>query len=589
MAEERVQRRLAAILAADVVGYSKMMGQDEAGTLARLKALRSEFLHPKIAEYGGRIVKTTGDGTLIEFGSAVDAVSHAVNVQRGLAERNAKLPEDRQIHLRLGINVGDIIIDGDDIYGDGVNVAARLEPLADPGGICVSARVHDYVGDRLDLSFDDLGRQSMKNIAEPVQVYRILLAGNPPTSAAESPRSLPLPEKPSIAVLPFENMSGDAEQEYFADGIAEDIITALSRFRWFFVIARNSSFTYKGAAVDVTQVARELGVHYVLEGSVRKAASRVRITAQLIDATNGRHVWAERFDRDLQDIFAVQDEITSAITAAVGPEFVSAEAQRTERKSPESFDSWDYAMRGNFHLWRISWDDVELAKGLFQTAIELDPKSTLALTGLALAYTWQSVFGWTEDLAQVRERAFELAQRAVASDPRDAWAHAISGYIHTLRRQSEAAIRSLNRALELNPNLAFAEGILGLAYTHKGDSDNSLRHVANADRLSPRDPARIVWRMAYSWCAFITGDYERAVQYSRQNIEENPSYPTPWRHLAASLGQLGRLDEARAAVAELLRLVPGTTVDHTVRRAPISHPGHLERFAEGLRKAGLPE
>ncbi len=404
-----------------------------------------------------------------------------------------------------------------------------------------------------------------------------------------TPEPLPLPDKPSIAVLPFENMSGDPEQEYFSDGITEDIITALSRFHWFFVIARNSSFTYKGEAVNVKRVAHELGVQYVLEGSVRKAGNRVRITAQLVDALTGRHVWAERYDRELYDIFEVQDEITSAITAAVGPEFVSAEGQRSERKAPEKFDAWDYAMRGNFHLWRISKDDVEQATELFRTAIDLDPKSMLALSGLALAYTWQSVFGWIQDVAQVRERASDLAQRAVASDPRDAWAHAVSGYIHTLRRQSEAAIHSLTRALELNPNLAFAEGMLGLAFSHKGEPDEALAHVAKADRLSPNDPARVVWGASYSWCAFITKDYERAVQHCRKTIEDNPTYPTPWRHLVASLGHLDRLDEAREAVAELLRLVPGTTVEHTFRSSPIGHHDHLELFVEGLRKAGLPE
>ncbi len=436
------------------------------------------------------------------------------------------------------------------------------------------------------FEFDDLGPQEVKNIAEPVRAFQIRSRGD---RAVTSDEPLALPDKPSIAVLPFENMSGDPEQEYFADGIAEDIITALSRFRWFFVIARNSSFTYKGGAVDVKQVARELGVRYVLEGSVRKAANRVRITAQLIDATSGRHLWAERYDRDLQDIFAVQDEITSAITAAVGPEFVSAEAERAERKAPENFDSWDYAMRGNFHLWRISKDDIEQAKELFQAAIDLDPKSTLALIGLALAHTWQSAFGWTEDVAYDRERAFELAQRAIASDARDAWAHTISGYIQSLRRQTEAGIRSLNRALELNPNLAFAEGMLGLAYAMKGEIDTALLHVANADRLSPSDPARVVWRVSYSWCALITEDYEHAVQYCRENIEENPTYPTPWRHLVSSLGQLGRADEAREAVAELLRLVPGTTVEHTLGTAPTSRQDQLDLYIDGLRKAGLPE
>ncbi|MEJ2122368.1 MAG: adenylate/guanylate cyclase domain-containing protein [Alphaproteobacteria bacterium] len=385
MAEERVQRRLAAILAADVVGYSRMMGRDEAGTLARLKSLRADFLHPKVAEYGGRIVKTTGDGTLIEFGSAVDAVSHAVDVQRGMAERNAGLPEGEQIWLRLGINVGDIIIDGDDIYGDGVNVAARLEALAEPGGVCISDRVHDYVGDRLDIACEDLGRQTVKNIAEPVHVYRIRLGDVEATSTSGPQGTLPLPDKPSIAVLPFEDLSADRDQEYFADGIAEDIITALSRNRGVFVIARNSSFTYKGAAVDVKRIGQQLGVRYVLEGSVRKAGNRVRITAQLIDAASGNHVWAERYDRELEDIFAVQDEITQNIVAALGSEVASAEIQRARRKDPSSLDAWDYTMRATWHFARATHEDMGEARRLALRAIELDSGNAAAFSILAFA------------------------------------------------------------------------------------------------------------------------------------------------------------------------------------------------------------
>ena len=340
MAEERVQRRLAAVVSADVVGYSAMMGRDEAGTLARLKALRAEFLHPKVAEYGGRIVKTTGDGTLIEFPSAVDAVQHAIDVQSGLAERNAGMPEDQKIRLRLGINVGDIIIDGDDIFGDGVNVAARLEAMAEPGGICISSRVYEYVGDRLGATFDNLGPQQFKNIAEPVLAYRVQMAGNP-TEATAAPAStdqpLKVPGKPSIAVLPFANMSGDPAQEHFSDGITEDIITELSRIRWFFVTARNSSFSFKGQSPDVRQVARELGVRYVLEGSVRKAGNRLRVTAQLIDGDTGNHVWAERYDRELEDIFAVQDEITFAITGRLQPEIDRAECERVRSRPPRTW------------------------------------------------------------------------------------------------------------------------------------------------------------------------------------------------------------------------------------------------------------
>ena len=347
MAEERVQRRLAAILAADVVGYSRLMGKDEAGTRARFNSHLHELIEPTIASLSGRIVKTTGDGLLVEFGSVVDAVECAVEIQKGMVERNADETDDRRFAFRIGINLGDVIIEEDDIHGDGVNIAARLEGLADPDGICISGTVFDQVGKKLEHTYDDLGEQFVKNIIEPVRTYRIRIDGGVATLTSakqDDSQPLPLPDKPSIAVLPFENMSGDPEQEYFADGISEDIITALSKFNWFFVIARNSSFTYKGRTVDVKQVANELGVQYVLEGSVRRAGNRVRISAQLIDALSGRHLWAERYDRELTDIFAVQDEITEAITGAVAPSFVSAEARRIERRHPESLDAWERAV-----------------------------------------------------------------------------------------------------------------------------------------------------------------------------------------------------------------------------------------------------
>jgi adenylate cyclase len=394
MAEERVQRRLAAILAADVVGYSRLMEADEAGTFDRLKALRRELFEPKAKRYGGRIFKTTGDGALVEFKSAADALDAAIDIQRALAERNNVLSEEERIQLRIGISLGDVIVEGSDLYGNGVNVAARMEGLAEPGGICISANVHEHVRSGTEFSFDDLGAQEVKNIAEPVRAYTVRIGLSKPTKSAEP---LPLPDKPSIAVLPFQNMSGDPEQEYFSDGIAEDIITALSRFGWFFVIARNSSFSYKGTSPDVRRIAHELGVQYVLEGSVRKAANRVRITAQLIDAISGHHIWAERYDRELDDIFAVQDEITKEIAGTVAPSFVSAEARRVERKAPEHFDAWDYAIRGNWHLWHFSPAGVAEAKQLFAKAIELDPNSSIALCGTAFALQNDVFFGRTDD------------------------------------------------------------------------------------------------------------------------------------------------------------------------------------------------
>jgi TolB-like protein/class 3 adenylate cyclase len=395
MSEERVERRLAAILAADVAGYSRLMGADEEGTLAALKAIRRDLFDLKIKEHRGRIVKTTGDGMLVEFASVVDAVRCAVEVQREMAERNADVPADRRIDFRVGINVGDIISDDNDIYGDGVNVAARLEALAEPGGICVSRVVRDQVRDKLDFTFDDKGDQQVKNIARPVRVYRVGARPSGPP-AGETPAlqaALSLPEKPSIAVLPFQNLSGDPEQEYFADGIVEDIITALSRNRAFFVISRSTTFTYKGPAVDVAKVARELGVRYVLEGSVRRAGNRVRITAQLIDAASGHHLWADRYDRELADVFAVQDEIAQTIIGELAPGIIAAEMQQARRKDPSQLDAWERTMRAHWHIRRFTREDLAEARLLLEEAIELDSANPMALSDLSFANHFEAVFG----------------------------------------------------------------------------------------------------------------------------------------------------------------------------------------------------
>ncbi len=390
MPPERVERKLAAVLAADVAGYSRLMGADEEGTLARLKAHRAEVIDPKIAEHRGRVVKTTGDGILIEFSSVVDAVRCATEVQRAMAERNAEIPDVKRIEFRVGINLGDIIIDGSDIHGDGVNIAARLEGIANPGTTYISDSSYQQVRDKLAIDFEDMGEHQLKNIARPVRVYRVQLGGTP---ANESP-TLALPDKPSIAVLPFQNMSGDPEQEYFADGIVEEIITALSRMRWLFVIARNSSFVYKAKAIDVKQVGRELGVRYVLEGSVRKAANRVRITGQLVDTTKGAHLWADRFDGGLDDIFDLQDQVTASVVGAIAPTLEKAEIERAKRKPTESLDAYDYYLRGmaNVHLWTKEANSEALR--LFYKAIELDPDFASAYGMAAWCYAWRKWNGW---------------------------------------------------------------------------------------------------------------------------------------------------------------------------------------------------
>jgi adenylate cyclase len=383
LGRERVERRLAAILSADVAGYSRLIGVDEEGTLAQLKAYRRESIDPKIAEHRGRIVKTTGDGLLVEFASVVDALRCATEMQAAMGERNAAVPADGRIKFRVGIHMGDIVVEEDDIFGDGVNIAARLEGLAEPGGICVSARVQEDAAGKLDLAFEDIGEQQLKNISRPVRVFRVAAKCSLPQP--EAPTALPLPDKPSVAVLPFTNMSADPEQEFFADGIAEDIITALSRYPSLFVIARNSCFTYKGRAVDVKQVGRELGVRYVLEGSLRKSGNRIRVTAQLVEAETGNHLWAERYDRDLADIFAVQDEITEAVTIAIAPAIADAEQQRAMRKPPGSLDAWATYQRGLWHVNKASADDNALAQKFFQQAIDLDPNFSGGYKGIAIA------------------------------------------------------------------------------------------------------------------------------------------------------------------------------------------------------------
>jgi adenylate cyclase len=591
MAEQRAQRRLAAILAADVVAYSRLMRADETGTLAQLNAIRRDLLDPKIAEYGGRIVKTTGDGILIEFPSAVDAIQHAVDVQQAMAQHNDTLPDDRRMDIRMGINVGDVIVEGDDLFGDGVNVAARLEGLAEPGGICVSGSAYEQVRDKLQIVFEDLGEQTVKNIDRPVQAYRVSPHSGDPkgNTGTEDKAPLPLPDKPSIAVLPFDNMSGDPEQEYFADGIAEDLITALSRFRWFFVIARNSSFTYKGKAVDVKQVAAELGVQYVIEGSVRKAANRVRITAQLIEADSGRHVWAERYDRDLSDIFEVQDEITTAITGTVGPSFAAAEAQRVSRKAPENLDAWDLAMRATAHISRTNNADLGEAKRLFREAIAHDPEGSYAYSGLAMAYMREAGAGLAVDITGSRDEARAAANRALELDDQDAWAQLALAWVHHASQNNDLARTACVRALELNPNLAAAEGLLGLVCAHLGQADEAKSHIEKAVRLSPQDPSLPFWNLAYVIAELVADNPEGYLAKAKYLTERSPNFVIGWRHLAAGFANLGRFEEAKSAVASALALIPTDTLTSVRESVPVTDLSARDRYLIGLREAGYPE
>jgi adenylate cyclase len=548
---ERVERRLAAILAADVAGYSRLMGEDEAGTLARLRAHRRELIDPKVAEHKGRIVKTTGDGILIEFPSVVEAVACAIAVQDGIAERNVAIPEHHRIVFRVGINLGDLIVEDDDIHGDGVNVAARLEGLAGPGEICVSAAVREQVSNRLDCAFDDLGEQALKNISRAVRVYRVRAAGAP--SAVEAApvliSALPLPDKPSIAVLPFQNMSGDPEQEYFADGMVEDIITELSRIRWLFVIARNSSFTYKDAkAIDLKQVGRELGVRYLLEGSVRKGGNRVRINAQLIDAVSGAHVWADRYDRDLRDIFEVQDEITATVAGIIEPALADAEQQRVLRKPPEHLDAWEAYQRGVWHFNKYTAEDNQIALGFFRQAIGRDPNFAPGHYGYALALQWDIWYFSERPFSEVQGLARDEARIAVSLDDKDAMAHAVLAHIMMWGSEWEAAISEARTALSLNPNSAFVISMLGCVLGFGGYHDEALRRIQQAMRASPHDPLMWLWTMWAAGIQFFASKYEASLDTYNQLARLRPEWKQVHIWIASCLAMLGRLSEARATV-----------------------------------------
>ena len=583
LSTERVERRLAAILAADVAGYSRLIGQDEAGTLARLRALRRELIDPKIAEHKGRIVKTTGDGILIEFPSVVEAVACAVSVQRGMALRNAASAQDQRIEFRVGINLGDIIVEDGDIHGDGVNVAARLEGLAEPGGICASGTVRDHIGDRLDCTFEDIGDQSLKNIARPVRVYRVRADRVAAPAAGPAPA---LPDKPSIAVLPFQNMSSDPEQDFFADGIAEDIITALSRYPSLFVIARNSCFTYKGRAVDVKQVGRELGVRYVLEGSLRKAGNRIRVTGQLVEAEIGNHVWAEHYDRDLADIFAVQDEITEAVTIAIAPAIADAEQHRAMRKPPATLDAWGAYQRGLWHLGKANLEDNALAQKFFQQSIDIDPSFGGGYRGLAGAHFLAAAAFQTQGLAEAQKSVELLARRAVALDSADAEARSCLGLALLLRGDHEGALAEEERALGISPNLASAHGQRGTAFVFGGRPREGLTALRTSIRLDPHDPFLAVRLMHVASALYFFHDYEAAVEAATQAIRAFPDFPLTYRWLAAALGQTGRTAEAKEALQSAIAIAPSSFDMYVRRRAPWMRLEDHAHILEGLRKAG---
>jgi adenylate cyclase len=585
LASERVERRLTAILAADVAGYSWLTGVDEEGTHVQLQDHLRTLVDPKIAEHRGRVVKNTGDGLLAEFGSVVDAVRCALDVQRGMAERNAGVPDEKRIEFRIGINVGDIIIDRGDIFGDGVNVAARLEGLAEPGGICVSGRVQEDARGKLGIAFEDAGEQQLKNIAWPVRVYRVRLSGE----AARSRPALELPDKPSIAVLPFTNMSGDPEQDYFADGMTEDIITGLSRARWLFVIARNSSLAYKGRSTDVKQVAHELGVRYVLEGSVRKVGERVRISAQLAEGTSGRQLWAKRYDRELSDIFAMQDEITETIIGAVEPELGKVERRRSAGKRPDNLDAWDLYQRGMSHLYEYTKDDLQRARQYFTQAIAMDPQLGPAYSGLAETYYYEGVYGFAESISDNREKALAPALRAVVLDAEDAGAHCTLGRAYYMRRAYDAAFRELKTALELNPSLALAHYGLGATLVFSGRAEESIPYLTTAIRLSPHDPNMGSFLVRLADAAYFLKRYEEAAEWARRALQQPNFQWSRYAVLIAALGQLGRLDEARNCIQELQAKRPDTSISFVRETHLFGDTASMSHYLDGLRMAGLPD
>ena len=575
------ERRLAAIFAGDVAGYSRLMGTDETGTLADLKAHRRECFDPAIAAHKGRIVKTTGDGILIEFPSVVEAVECAVAIQRGMNERNKDVPTERRIEFRVGINLGDIIVEDGDIFGDGVNIAARLECLAEPGGVWVSRTVRNQVRDKLSFRFDDMGEHEVKNIARPLHVFRVRVDDKP---ADELTQARAVLARPAIAVLPFQNMSGDPEQEYFADGITEEIITALARFREFPVIARNSAFVFKGRAVDVMKAAKELGARYVLEGSVRKGGARVRVTALLIDGANGHHLWAERYDRDLADIFAVQDEITERVASEIAPAVRLAETQRSARKPPDSLDAWDHHLRGLMHANRYTHADNEVARREYGQALRLDPDFAAAHAGLAWVEGSEGLFGWTA-YAEAFQRALGHARRAVACDDGDASPHCALADAFRYSGDLDASIDAAKRAVALNPNHPRAWLSLGHSLIFVADTRGALEPLQRAIAMGRNEPWLWHVHICLTRAVYIAGDFAACVEHANKARMLNAAAPRSHAYAAAALAQLGRLGEAAAELAELRRKWPDFGARYfDVLPLP---PEHRAAIFDGLRKAGL--
>jgi adenylate cyclase len=634
MVSGRIERKLAAIVAADVAGYSRLMAADEEGTLARLKAHRKALIDPKIVEHSGRIIKTTGDGMLIEFASVVDAVRCVVEIQRGMLEQNADIPSDKRIDFRVGINIGDVIVDGEDIYGDGVNVAARMESLAEPGGILVSGVVRDQVRDKLSFSFDDLGDRNVKNIPRPVRAYRVNLSddGRPPAPAAKASRKLGLvgaavlllvvvaggaawylfianrpaavatsapapaasnaaaPAAPveaahlSLVVLPFKNLSGDPAQDYFIDGITDNLTTDLSRIRNSFVISSTTAFTYKGKTVDAKEIGKELGVRYVLEGSAQRDGNRVRVNAQLIDAETGAHLWAERFEEDVADLFKLQDQVVARLDNTLGLQLVKAEAERgTRSKNP---DVVDLTMRGNalFQLQPLTKDNNDAARTSFEQALKIDPNDVAALTGDAVAHLHEKQLGWTRLEIDYEAKILGQAQRAIALAPNNELPYYAKSYYLFLLRRANEALGAADAGLAINPNSALLYGVRALAQNSLGHFEQAKSDITNAMRLSPHDPFMLFWPIYLGDAELGLGHFDAAIDAYHRSIDLGFRAFVPYVDLAAAYALQGKMEEAKAALAEARRLYPQLTVKWLQSVAP-----NIPNLFEGARKAGLPE
>jgi TolB-like protein/class 3 adenylate cyclase/tetratricopeptide (TPR) repeat protein len=588
---ERVERRLAAILAADVEGYSRLMGTDEVGTLRNLTERRA-ILDGLIASHRGRIANTGGDSVLAEFGSAVDAVQCAVEAQAALATANAGLSPDRQMNFRIGIHVGDVMVKGGDLFGDGVNIAARLQTIASAGGVCLSGAAHDQVKKILPFAFTDLGAQQVKNIEEPVRAFSVSAKNaSSTTDLLNTSMPLALPDKPSIAVLPFQNMSGDPEQEYFADGMVEDIITALSRFKSLFVIARNSSFTYKGKAVDIKQVGRDLGVRYVLEGSVRKAGGKVRITGQLIDAMTGAHLWADKIDGPLEDIFDLQDKVTTRVVGAIAPKLDQAEIERASRNPPKNLDAYDCYLRG-LACRRTGGDRRRNDEALrhFYRAIELDPQMGSAYGSAAYCYHMRKLYGWVSEIEPELAETRRLAENAVklGHDDADTLARAAHVFGYIFRELDKAKILA-DQAISINPNLAFAWQVRGWVSVWLGQNEQAVEQLDRSMRFNPIDPANFGAEAAKSHALVRLKRYEEAVQCAASVLTRQPKNLPALRSACVALALAGRLDEAREMLRRLLELDPLARISNIKESAPISREEDLELLVQGYRLVGLPE